>query len=107
MKDQLLYQIGLTLINGIGDINAKNLLAYCGSAEQVFKQKKTVLLKVPGIGETLAKSIVSSTNLLKRAEEEINFIDKYKIAALFFNLVAIEFFMGTNIAHLYFCRFAC
>jgi len=84
LKDQLLYQIGLTLINGIGDINAKNLLAYCGSAEQVFKQKKTVLLKVPGIGETLAKSIVSSTNLLKRAEEEINFIDKYKIEALFF-----------------------
>ncbi len=84
MNDQILYQIALTQINGIGDVNAKNLLAYCGSAEQVFKQKKTVLLKVPGIGQTLAKSIVSSHSLFNRAEEELKFIEKYKIAPLFF-----------------------
>ena len=38
--DELPYQIGLTLIEGIGDVNAKSLLAYCGSASEVFKQKK-------------------------------------------------------------------
>ena len=65
-------------------MNAKNLLAYCGSAEEVFKQKKTVLQKIPGIGEILAKSIVSSTSVLNRAEEEIKFIEKYKIEPLFF-----------------------
>lgn len=83
MKQTLLYQIGLTLIDGIGDINAKNLLAYCGSAEEVFRQKKAILVKVPGIGEMLAKSIVSSRSILKRAEEEIKFIQKYNIKALF------------------------
>lgn len=84
MKNQLLYQIGITLINGIGDVNAKSLLAYCGSAEEVFKQKKSVLLKIPGIGETLAKSIIASNTLLKKAEIEINFTEKYKIEPLFF-----------------------
>ncbi len=84
MKNDLLYQIALTLINGIGDVNAKSLLAYCGNAEEIFKQKKGHLLKIPGIGETNAKSIVSSHHLLMRAEQEIKFIEQYKIQALFY-----------------------
>lgn len=84
MEGGLLYQIGLTLIEGIGDINAKALLAYCGSAEEVFKQKKAHLLKIPGIGATYAKSIIQSKSVLKRAEEEVKFIGKYKITPLFF-----------------------
>jgi len=81
---ELPYRIGLTLIEGIGDVNAKNLLAYCGSAREVFFQKKSHLLKVPGIGEYLAKSIINSKNVLIRAEEEVDFILKYKITPLFF-----------------------
>lgn len=84
MHSELIYQIGLTLIDGIGDVNAKNLLAYCGSAKEVFHQKKQVLLKIPGIGEVLAKSVVSSQSVLQRAEEELDFIDKYKIKPIFF-----------------------
>lgn len=84
MKPDLLYQIGLTLIEGIGDVHAKGLLAYCGSPEQVFKQKKEHLLRIPGIGEQLARSISSSAKVLKRAEKEITFIEKYKIQALFY-----------------------
>lgn len=84
MKPELLYQIGLTLIDGIGDIYAKGLLAYCGSPEQVFKQKKEQLLRIPGIGEQLARSITASSKVLKRAEKELLFIEKYKIRALFY-----------------------
>lgn len=83
--NELPYQIGLTLIEGIGDISAKNLLAYCGSAREVFKQKKPQLLKVPGIGSTLAESIIKSKGVIKRAEQEIKFIQKYKIKPLFFS----------------------
>jgi DNA processing protein len=82
--NELPYQIGLTLIEGIGDVNAKSLLAYCGSAAEVFKQKEAHLLKIPGIGSMWAKSIVKSKDVLKRAEEEIKFIEKYKITPLFF-----------------------
>lgn len=84
MTPELCYQIGLTLIDGIGDVNAKNLLAYCGSASEVFRQKKSHLLKIPGIGGILARSIVSSKSVLARAEEELEFIEKYKIKPLFF-----------------------
>ena len=83
-EEQLLYQIGLTLINGIGDVNAKALLAYCGSAKDVFKQKKSALQKIPGIGEINAKTIISSVDVLLRAQEELEFIAKHKIKPLFF-----------------------
>ncbi|MBL7920792.1 MAG: DNA-protecting protein DprA [Bacteroidia bacterium] len=82
--DELPYQIGLTLIEGIGDVNAKALLAYCGSASQVFKQKEAHLLKIPGIGSAWARSIVKSKDVLLRADEEIEFIQKYKIEPIFF-----------------------
>jgi DNA processing protein len=84
MNEELLYQVGLTLIDGIGDINAKALVAYCGSAREVFRQKKPHLQKIPGIGETYASSIVKSTSVLVRAEEELEFISRYKIKPLFF-----------------------
>lgn len=81
---ELVYRIGLTLIEGIGDVNAKALLAYCGSAQEVFRQKKAHLRKIPGIGDYLARSVVSSKQVLLRAEEEAAFIQKYRIRPIFF-----------------------
>lgn len=81
---ELQYQIGLTLIEGVGDVLAKNLIAYCGSAEQVFKTNKTLLDKVPGIGPVISKCIVQSKSVLERAEQEIKFIEKNNITPLFF-----------------------
>ena len=46
-SDDLTYQIGLTLLDGVGDVLAKNLVAYCGSAKQVFKTNKSKLEKIP------------------------------------------------------------
>ena len=82
--NELQYQIGLTLIEGIGDVNAKSLLAYCGSASEVFRQKKSHLVKIPGIGQIHARAIVKSKETFNRTEEEIKFIKKYKIIPLFF-----------------------
>jgi DNA processing protein len=79
----LKYQIGLTLIPGVGDVNGKKLISYCGNAEAVFKEKKKALLKIPGIGDSTVNSIISQS-VLSRAEEEIGFIEKYKIKTLFF-----------------------
>lgn len=80
----LTYQIGLTLLNGVGDVLAKNLVAYCGSAEQVFKTKKAQLEKIPGIGSYTSEAIIKSKSVLDRAEQEIKFIEEKKITALFF-----------------------
>jgi len=82
-QNQLLYEIGITLLPGIGDVNAKKLIAYCGGVEAVFNQKKSQLLKIEGIGPKLADSIANQS-VLKRAETEITFIEKSKIQALFY-----------------------
>jgi DNA processing protein len=84
MSDEnLKYKIGITLIKGIGNNLAKNLIAYVGSVEGVFHQKQSTLAKIPGIGETLSKEIVSQ-NVLLRADEEIEFIQKNKILAYYY-----------------------
>ncbi|MCB0804864.1 MAG: DNA-processing protein DprA [Bacteroidales bacterium] len=79
----LLYQIAITLIPGIGDINAKKLIAYCGSAEAVFQEKKTNLMKIPGMGKATVESI-KSAQTLERAEQEIDFIEKNNIRTYYY-----------------------
>lgn len=79
----LKYKIGVELIPKVGSINAKKLIAYCGSAEAVFKESKKNLLKIPGIGEIIATEIVNQ-KVLAKAEAEISFIEKYKITPLYF-----------------------
>jgi len=74
MNESLRYQIGLTLIKGIGPILAKNLIAYLGDAEAVFREKRQNLEKIPGIGEILAQVIVSQSDLLTRADKELEYI---------------------------------
>jgi len=85
MNETLLYNIAITSIPNIGDITAKKLIAYCGSAKQVFKEKKNVLSKVPGIGEANSQNIVQNTSFaLSLAEQELKFIEKNNITPLFF-----------------------
>lgn len=82
--DLLKFRIGITLINGIGNNLAKNLIAYLGNEEAVFKEKKNNLSRIPGIGETLAKEIVNHKQALLRAEQEIEFILKNDIQYLYY-----------------------
>lgn len=81
MKPDLLYQIALTMVPNIGPVQAKILLQHC-EAEEIFHAKKHFLEKIEGIGPIRAESIREFRDFLK-AEEEIKFIEKYKIKALF------------------------
>ena len=58
MTDKRIYQIGLTMINGVGDILARQLLQSLGDAEAVFTEKRQNLEKIPGIGSGIARLIV-------------------------------------------------
>ena len=82
--DSLLrYKIGITLINGVGNVVARQLIAHLGSAEAVFKESKENLAKIPGIGTFLSAEIVGQ-DVLKRADEEIEFILKNNIFPVYF-----------------------
>jgi DNA processing protein len=85
MNEQLLYHIAITSIPNIGDVTAKKLIAYCGSSEQVFSEKKSLLEKIPGIGGVNAQKIIThKSEALRTAEEEISFIKKNNIVPLFY-----------------------
>jgi len=87
---ELIYEIGISLLPGVGSINSKNLVAYCGGAEGVFKQKQKQLEKIDGIGVKLAK-MIANHQVLSQAEEELKFIRKENIQTLFFNDAAYPY----------------
>lgn len=81
--DDLLYKIAITLIPQVGPVYGKNLVSYCGHPEAVFKSKKSNLIKIPGIGASIAEYI-SQKDILIQAEKELNFIENNNISALFY-----------------------
>jgi DNA processing protein len=83
MSNDLLYRIAISKIPKIGAVLARNLISYCGGVEAVFHTKRKDLIKIPSIGETLANNILNQ-NVLQEAENEIKFIEKYKIEPIFY-----------------------
>ena len=81
--DLLSYQIALTLIPGVGDVNGKRLVAYCGGVEAVFHESRAALLKIPGIGQATVNSVLSQ-HVFHVVEKEILFIEKNEVQPLFF-----------------------
>ena len=84
MDNQILYQIAITLIPGIGDISGKRFVSYCGGAEAVFKESRKSLKKIHGLREVTVDALCSPKDLLKRAEQEVEFIEKNGIKPLYY-----------------------
>ncbi|KAB1066556.1 DNA-protecting protein DprA [Tamlana haliotis] len=80
---ELLYALALQHVPNIGDITAKKLIAHCGSAEAVLKEKKQNLLKIDGIGQVVLKEL-SKSHHLKDAENEMKFIASNNIKVSYF-----------------------
>lgn len=83
MHPETIYRIALTMIPQIGPVTAKYLVSYCGSAEAVFHQKAKELIKIPGVGETLAKAVVHA-NVLDEAAAELDYTEKQGITLLYY-----------------------
>lgn len=81
VNPDLPYQIALTLAANVGVIRAKKLIAHCGSAEAVWKSRRSLLQKIPDIGEAAAGSI-ALPHTLQRAEEELLFAQTNGITPL-------------------------
>lgn len=60
MNEETLYVLALKFTNGIGDILAKQLISYCGSAKAVFNMPRGKLLRIPGIGQKVADTIMNN-----------------------------------------------
>lgn len=82
MNDERLYQIALTIVSGIGYKLGRELISKFGTAEAVFNANASALEAVNGIGQAIARKI-RNTDVFKRAEQELSFIEKGNIKCCF------------------------
>lgn len=82
-SQEKLYQVALTLVPKIGDVKIRQLISYCGSAEQVFNTPASKLVKIPNIGETIAGNI-GNKSVLEKAWNIIQEGDKLGAELLFY-----------------------
>ena len=83
MSEELLYTIAITLSPNVGAINGKRLISHCGNAYNVFKEKKSNLMKIQGVSTGIIDGLCNK-DALARAEKEILFAEKNSIRILSF-----------------------
>ncbi|HNE51400.1 MAG: DNA-processing protein DprA [Chitinophagales bacterium] len=84
MDNELYFGIALSLLKGIGDNNAKQLISYAGGVEQLFKLSSARLQKINGVGQKIAAVFEDTKDVFLRAEQELKFIEKNNIQALLY-----------------------
>jgi DNA processing protein len=81
LDSDLQYLLALQHVPNLGDATAKKLIRHAGSAEAVFKEKKSNLLKIDGIGNFKLEGLFDPLHL-KEAEKELKFIQQQHIKCL-------------------------
>jgi len=79
----LIHQIALTLVQNVGHVTAKSLLASFGTAEAVFSASLEELLQVEGVGTVTAGQILR-TDALRVAEQQLKLLEKHQVEPLFY-----------------------
>lgn len=80
-ETELFYQIALTYVPKVGPKTVRNLLAHLPTAKEIFRASGKELAAL-GMSETRAK-LFKGKAILEQAEEELNFVLKNNIRALF------------------------
>lgn len=80
-REELRHLLALGMVPGIGDILTRFLISYSGSPSNVFKLKAGKLLKVPKVGEKVARSILQA-DTLSLADAELDWCEKEGISVL-------------------------
>ncbi|GLB52853.1 DNA processing protein DprA [Neptunitalea chrysea] len=83
-EEDLLWFLALKSVPKVGDINAKKLINHCGSAKNVFTEKKHHLAKIDGIGTLMIKNLFEK-DYLEEATKELRFIKDNDITATYYN----------------------
>jgi DNA processing protein len=82
-EEELQYALALQRAYGIGDVNAKKLIALCGSPKNVFKEAGSTLKKIKGIGAVKWKEL-RSTEHVKAAEIEMKHLQQNNVKPLYY-----------------------
>jgi DNA processing protein len=93
----MFFEIALSQIHGVGNALTKNLISYCGSAENVFKESKGKLMAIPNIGETIADKIINHKEAFTKAEKIKLKCEKEGVQVLYYTYPDFP----TRLKHLY------
>jgi len=83
-QEELIAAIQLRMVPGVGDIIARSLIQYAGSAQAVWEYSKERLMAVPGVGLSVAQEIRANRELKKRAEQELKKCKEEGIAIYYY-----------------------
>ncbi len=83
-EQEIIASIALTQIPGVGSVGARNLINAVGSAEKIFSHRAELKQIVPGITPRMME-MLSSPQVLLRAEAEFSFAKKNKISCITIN----------------------
>lgn len=78
---ELTYYIALQKTPFVGDTMAKKLIEKLGSAEAIFKEKKSSLQKIEGLGVIKLKHL-GDASILDEAKKELAYIYKHQVEAI-------------------------
>ncbi|PST81970.1 DNA-protecting protein DprA [Pedobacter yulinensis] len=79
----MLHQLALGFTPYIGPVSTKALIRHCGTAEAVFRASSGQLLGIPGIHQRIVSGLKDPV-IMKRAEEELKFIERHQVEVLFY-----------------------
>lgn len=79
--EECIYSIALTRIPGIGHIWAKKLVDGIGSATDVFRLRKELPARLPGVNQRVV-DVLDCPQAFARAEREYEFVQKNRIQCL-------------------------
>jgi len=79
----LYYTLALSQVTGVGSVTGKRLITAFGSAQMVFEHYNESAEVSANLKQYIAEAL-NSSELWKRSEEEMRFIEKYRIRVLFF-----------------------
>jgi DNA processing protein len=77
-------ELALTMVPMVGIATARQLIAHCGSASEIFSSKKESLMAIDGIGPQIAHNI-KSFEVEQATERELRFIEDHRVTGLFFS----------------------
>lgn len=80
-KPDLRDCLALWAVPGIGSMMSKRIISYSGGIKELFRLKTNDLLRIPGIGQTLAEAI-RHEDYYRHADEMLEFAEKFGISIL-------------------------
>ncbi|MGL4629991.1 MAG: DNA-processing protein DprA [Leadbetterella sp.] len=84
MSEDIVYQIALSRIEGIGGVLFKQIVSHFGTAKEVLEASESKLAKVPNLGKVKILKIKENPLFLKEAEHIVNDTIKQGIQIIHF-----------------------